>query len=161
MGLNFYMADLIFRKILRQNADTSWAVHFTSKIYYPARIKRGKGVFPGDSPNNYIEASNGIEIGDHTNLGPGVGLISANHNLINNSVHDPAPPIRIGNYCWLGMNSVVLPGVELGDFTVVAAGAVVSSSFPEGHCVIGGVPAQILKKLDKAECEQYRNSINK
>ena len=160
MGIGYYAADLFFRKILRQNGDTPWAVHFTSKVIFPSRIKRGTGVYPGDSPNNYIEASNGIEIGDYTNLGPGVGLISANHNLIDNSIHDPAPPIKIGSFCWIGMNAVILPGVELGDFTIVGAGAVVSSSFPQGYCVLGGVPATLIKTLDKSECEQYRQRKN-
>src|SRR5687767_4335826 len=78
MGFNFYLADFIHRRMLRQNARTPWAIHFTSTIYFAEKIKRGKEVFPGDSPNNYIHAFNGIEIGDYTNIGPNVGLISAN-----------------------------------------------------------------------------------
>ena len=46
------------------------------------------------------------------------------------------------------MNAVILPGVELGEKTVVGAGAVVTKSFKEGHCVIGGNPAKLIKKLE-------------
>ena len=47
------------------------------------------------------------------------------------------------------MNSVILPGVVLGPHTVVAAGAVVTKSFEEGYCVIGGTPAKMIKKIEK------------
>jgi len=140
---------------LRQNADTPWAVHFTSTIHFPKNISRGINVYPGDSPGNFIEASNGIIIGDYTNIGPNVGIVSANHNSIDNSVTEVAPPIKIGKFCWIGMNAVILPGVELGDFTIVGAGSVVSKSFPEGYCVLGGTPAQIINYLDKDACKQF------
>jgi acetyltransferase-like isoleucine patch superfamily enzyme len=158
VGINFYIADFFFRKILRQNAATSWAVHYTSTLHFPQNISRGINVYPGDSPGNYIEASNGVFIGDYTNIGPNVGIVSANHNLTDNSKHDKAPPIKIGKFCWIGMNAVVLPGVELGDFTIVGAGTVVSKSFTEGYCVLGGTPAQIIRHLDKEECLQFSSN---
>ncbi len=146
---------MVFRKILRQNADTSWAIHHTSSVVCPQNIRRGKDSFPGDSPGNYIEAYNGIIVGDFTNIGPNVGILSANHNLVDNSVHEAATPIRIGHFCWIGMNAVILPGVELGDFTIVGAGAIVTKSFKEGYCVLGGNPAQIINHLDKDDCKQF------
>ncbi|MEO7046355.1 MAG: hypothetical protein ABI091_13680, partial [Ferruginibacter sp.] len=109
VSIGFYMADLFFRKILRQNADTPWAVHYTSTIVAADKIKRGINVFPGDSPGNFINANNGISIGDFTNIGPNVGIISINHNKIDNTKYDPAPPIVIGKFCWIGMNAVILP----------------------------------------------------
>jgi len=158
VGLNFYLADFFFRKLLHQNADTPWALHHTSRVIYPKNIKRGINVYPGDSPGNYIEASNGIFIDDYTNIGPNVGIISANHNLINNSIHDPAPPIRIGKFCWIGMNAIVLPGTVLGDFTIVAAGAVVTRSFTDGYSVIAGNPAVVIKQLDKKDCDEFKKT---
>lgn len=157
--VNFYLAHFFYKYFLRQHRGVGWAVHFTSTLYFPQRIKRGKNVFPGDSPNNFIDASNGIEIGDFTNIGPGVGLISANHNTVDNRLYTQHPPIRIGAFCWLGMHAIVLPGVVLGDFTTVAAGAVVTKSFPEGHCIIGGNPARIIKLLDKTACDQHRYAM--
>ncbi|MGF6348662.1 DapH/DapD/GlmU-related protein [Variovorax sp. W2I14] len=61
--------------------------------------------------------------------------------------HEEGEDIVIGEHCWIGMNVVVLPGVVLGPKTIVAAGAVVTKSFPEGNSVIGGVPAKLLKRL--------------
>ncbi len=158
LGLNFYFQDFLFRKILRKNSRAKWAVHFTSTIHHPEKIIRGKNVFPGDSPGNYIEASNGITIGDFTNLGPNVGILSSNHNNIDNSKTIVAPPIIIGSFCWIGMNAVILPSVVLGDFTIVGAGAVVTKSFTDGHCVIAGNPAVEIKKLDKTACDQFRRT---
>lgn len=151
VGINFYIIDLIFRKILRQNSAVKWAVHHTSVVIHPEKIKRGIHVFPGDSPCNYIQARNGIEIGDYTNIGPNVGLISANHDLFDNSQHAVAKPIVIGKNCWIGMGAVILPEVELGDYTIVGANAVVTKSFKEGHCVIAGNPAQVIRYLDSSE----------
>ncbi|MEJ7589120.1 MAG: acyltransferase [Ferruginibacter sp.] len=158
VGLSFYMADFFYRKLLRLNGDTTWALHHTSKVIEPKNITRGIDVYPGDSPGNYIEASNGIFIDDYTNIGPNVGIISANHNLVNNSIHDPSPPVRIGKFCWIGMNAVILPGVELGDFTIVGAGAVVTRSFTQGYAVIAGNPAVVVKGLDQAACDAFQKT---
>jgi acetyltransferase-like isoleucine patch superfamily enzyme len=158
IGIRFYIADFFFRKILLQNPEVTWAIHFKSKIIFPKNIVRGKNVYPGDSPGNFINASNGILIGDYTNIGPNVGIISANHDVIDNSKFVESSPIKIGAFCWIAMNVVILPAVELGDFTVVGANAVVTKSFKEGHCVIAGNPAVIIRNLDKNECELYRQS---
>ena len=47
------------------------------------------------------------------------------------------------------MNSVVMPGVTLGPRTIVGAGAIVTKSFPEGYCIIAGIPAKKIKDLDQ------------
>ena len=155
---SFYMIDFIFRKIFRQNARVKWAVHHTSTIHCPENITLGKGVFPGDSPGVYINALNGVAVGDYTNIGPNVGIISANHNPVNNNVHDKTNAIKIGNYCWIGMGAMVLPGVVLGDFTVVGAGSVVTKSFIDGYCVIAGNPARLIKQLNIEECKAFASN---
>lgn len=58
----------------------------------------------------------------------------------------------IGDYSWIGMNSVVTAGVTLGPRTIVAIGVVVTKSFPEGFCILAilaGGPAKVVKYLDK------------
>lgn len=155
MSIGFYMTDFLFRRILRQNAGTKWAVHHTATIHSPEKITKGKGVFPGDSPGVYINAVNGVTIGDYTNIGPNVGIVSANHDLVNNDAHVTEAPVVIGRFCWMGMGAVILPGVQLADFTIVGAGAIVTKSFPGGYCVIAGNPARVIKQLNKEECDAF------
>ena len=109
------------------------------------------------SKNNFIDATNGIEIGDYTNIGPGAGLISLSRDVIDTTINTKNPPMCIGAFCWMEMNAVVLPGVVLGNFTTVGAGTVVTKSFPEEDCIIGGNPAKVIKALDK-ECKTFRKN---
>lgn len=155
MPLSFYVLDVLFRRVLRQNAGVPWAVHHTATIRAPVRLTAGKGTFPGDSPGVYINADNGVFVGDFTNVGPQVGLLSASHDAVDNTRQLAAPPLRIGRFCWLGMGALVLPGIELGDFTVVGAGAVVTRSFPAGYCVLAGNPARLIRELNRDDCDAH------
>ncbi|MBV2181857.1 MAG: acyltransferase [Castellaniella sp.] len=94
-----------------------------------------------------IQASNGVEIDGSCLLGPGVKIISGNHDLDDfskSSVVDR--PIKIGANCWIGANAVILPGVELQPGTIVGAGSVVTASPGEGKVTIAGNPASIVRK---------------
>lgn len=147
--------SILFQKILGINRKAYWPVHFTSVISNPRNIKIGIGTAPGLSPGCYIQGGGKVFLGDYTIVGPNVGIISANHSLKNYNIHDKGTVI-IGDYCWIGMNSVILPNIELGDHTIVAAGSVVTKSF-EGYCVIAGSPARIIKKLGKDIVERPKN----
>jgi acetyltransferase-like isoleucine patch superfamily enzyme len=155
MEISFYACDLLFRRILRQNAGVKWAVHHTATIRSGQNIKCGEGSYPGDSPGVYIDAYNGVEVGAYVNIGPNVGIISSNHDFINNEVIEVAPPVRIGDFCWFGIHSSVMPGIELGPFTIVGAGAVVTKSFSEGYAVLAGNPAKVIRNLDKTACDLF------
>ena len=158
LSFSFYLVDFIFRKLFRQNKGVKWAIHHTSTIRCPERLHVEEGCWPGDSPNVYINAINGVFVGKYSNLGPNVSIISANHDFINNQKHTMSEAIKIGQYCWLGVGAVILPEVCLGDFTVVGAGAIVTKSFEEGYCVLAGNPAKIIKYLNKDNCLQFANN---
>lgn len=91
--------------------------------------------------------SGNITIGKNVWIAPNVGLITANHDINDLSRHKPGEDITIEDNCWVGMNSVILPGVRLGKKTIVGTGSVVTKSFPEGNCVIAGIPAKVIKHL--------------
>ncbi|WP_341875762.1 acyltransferase [Defluviitalea saccharophila] len=150
-------ANLFYQKILGINRHAYWPVHFTSKVTCPHNIRIGIGTAPGLSPHCYIQGINGIEIGNYTIIASGVGIISANHSIYEYTKHEKCRPIKIGKYCWIGMNAVILPGVHLGDHVVVAAGSVVNKSFPEGYCVLAGVPAKIVKTISKDKVVEKKN----
>lgn len=137
----------IIQKIFGINRHVPWVVHFTSIIRYPEKIKFHKGIPVGYSKYSYFDARNGIILGENVLLAPGISLISMSHNTNNYEEYSISNPIVIGNNSWIAKNAIILPGVELGEHTIVAAGAVVSKSFPEGNQVLAGNPARIVKKL--------------
>lgn len=99
-----------------------------------------------------------IIIGDNAMLAPGVHIYSATHPLDpeeRNSGKEYGKPVKIGNNVWIGGRSVIAPGVTLGDNVVVAAGSVVTKSFPD-NVVIGGNPAKIIKYIEIKE-EKNKN----
>lgn len=145
LPLAHHLAYLFFQKVLRINGRVPWPVHPTSRVVHPERIQRGKTSTPGDMPHCYIQGTNGIIIGEGCEFGPGVGLISANHDPLNLAEHLPSEPIQIGDGCWIGMNAIILPGVVLGPMTIIGAGAVVTKSYPEGFQTLVGNPARVAK----------------
>jgi len=143
-----------FQKVLGFNRGTYWPVHFTSKVGNYRNILIGKGSAPGLSPGCYIQGIGIVKIGKYVYIAPNVGIISANHNLYDTRDHDVGT-VEIGDYCWIGMNAVILPGVKLGPHTVVGAGSVVTKSFEEGYCVIAGNPARKIKDLERDKCVDF------
>ena len=87
-----------------------------------------------------------------------VGIVSANHSLVDHRLHDKSTVV-IGKYCWIGMNAVILPGVQLGDHTVVGAGAVVTSSFTEGYCLVAGNPAKKVRTFNPDDFSEFENEF--
>jgi len=136
------------------NRSAYWPVHYTSRIVCPENILVGIDAYPGIMGGCYIQGIGGIEIGDYTQIAPNVVIVSANHDVYDSRKHIEAK-IKIGKYCWLGAGCKIMPGVTLGDFTIVGAGAVVTKSFPDGHCIIGGLPAIKIKDLDQSKCNRY------
>lgn len=97
----------------------------------------------------YLQAFDGakITLGRGIWIARGCALITSNHDLVNPDLHTAPEDIEIGDHCWLGSNVVITPGIVLGPHTVVGANAVVTKSFPEGWCVLGGVPAKKIKNV--------------
>lgn len=154
---NYVSFDFWFiQKILNVggNKNVYWPVHYTSKVVYPERILVGIDSSPGIMKGCYIQGQGGIDIGDHTQVAPNVVIVSSNHDLYDSRI-SIQKKVVIGKYCWLGAGCKIMPGVTLGDFTIVGAGAVVTKSFPDGHCILGGVPAKKIKDLEKERCIRY------
>lgn len=132
----------------RRDKQVYWPVHCNSEVTYPNRIYVGINSNAGTRPGCYIQGNGGVYIGNYVHFASNIGIICGNHDLYNQNIH-VNKGVRIGDYSWIGMGAIILPGVILGPRTIVAAGAIVTKSFPEGYCVIGGNPAKLLKILDK------------
>jgi len=125
-----------------------------SNIRPPFRCELGFQTFLGDR----VFANFGlvvldtarVTLGDDTQLGPGVQLLTATHPL------EPGPrrerwesgeAITVGRNVWLGGGVIVCPGVTIGDDTVVGAGSVVTRDLPAGVLAVGS-PARVVRRLE-------------
>lgn len=113
----------------------------------------GKKIFIGNNfTGNYnltILDIREVYIGDNVMIGPNTLITTVGHPLspLGRRQHMAiAKPVRIGNDVWIGGNATILPGVTLGNNVVVAASAVVTKDVP-ANCVVGGVPAKIIKYI--------------
>ena len=90
-------------------------------------------------------AAGGITIGDETQIAANVQLISNNHDLEDRNVIT-CKPIIIGKNVWIGAGSTILPGVSIGDNSVVGAASVVTKDVPP-DTIVAGNPAKIIREI--------------
>jgi acetyltransferase-like isoleucine patch superfamily enzyme len=148
-GYAWAVAAIWHRNILRLGKPLPFPASFRAHIAEPSRLHfHADDLNNFQSPGTYFQNFSGdITIGKGTYIAPNVGIITANHDLCNLDQHQPGRDVIIGEACWIGMNTVILPGVVLGNRTIVGAGSVVTKSFFEGNVVIAGNPAKIIKAL--------------
>lgn len=112
-------------------------------------ISIGKNVFINHACS-FLDMG-GITVEDDVLIGPKVSLITENHPL--NPEDRKAlitKPIVLKRKAWIGANATILPGVTIGENSVVAAGAVVSKDVPD-NVIVGGVPAKFIKNIHHEE----------
>jgi maltose O-acetyltransferase len=91
-----------------------------------------------------------ITIGEDVLMGPDVVIMATSHDFsridvpINMQKKSLESPVVIGDDVWLGTRVIILPGIQIGDHSIVAAGAVVTKSFPP-YSIVAGVPAKMIK----------------
>ncbi len=120
--------------------------HFSK---YGKGLKMGNNSAIGDY--THFGAAGGIEIGDDVIMGSYISFHSENHNYEDTTklIREQgvtSKGIKLGNNIWVGAKVTFLDGCQVGNNSVVAAGAVVSGVFPD-NVVLGGVPAKILKSI--------------
>lgn len=113
-------------------------------------VKPNASFSVGDSTyftsDSHVEASNEISIGSGCAISWGISIIDSNHHEIIYENQQPQKSyVKIGNHVWIGCNTILLPGTEIGNGSVVAAGSLVKGQFPE-NCLIGGNPARIIRQ---------------
>ena len=102
-----------------------------------------------------------ITIGDYVMLGPKVSLYTANHPIdpvIRQYHHDQGLPIAIGSNVWIGGNTVVCPGVTIGENTVIGAGSVVTHDIP-ANVVAAGNPCRVIRPITREDTDYWTRQL--
>ena len=130
---------------------------YTTIVCTGSYTNLGKGFIAGNNvglgSNCFFGAAGGITIGDDTIFGNYVSLHAENHNFNDTSIPFRLQGVNrvgiiIGKNCWIGAKSTILDGVQIGNNTIVAAGAVVvAGKFPD-NVILGGVPAKVIRYLN-------------
>ena len=112
------------------------------------KVKFGKGVFINHSA--ILSASGGIEFEDGSMAAPGLRIATINHDMNERHAIYTYGKVTVKKNAWIGMNVTICPGVTIGEYAVVAAGAVVTKNVPD-YAVVGGVPARVIRMQDPSE----------
>lgn len=98
-----------------------------------------------------------IYVGDYTMFGPNVTVATAGHPILpelREKLYQFNMPVRIGKRCWIGAGVVIVPGVTIGDDTVIGAGSVVTKDIPAGVVAVGN-PCRVLREIGDRDREYY------
>lgn len=98
-----------------------------------------------------------IHVGDYTMFGPNVTVATAGHPILPELREKGCQynaPVRIGRNCWIGADAVIVPGVTIGDNTVIGAGSVVTKDIPSGVVAVGN-PCRVLREISDRDRQYY------
>ena len=98
-----------------------------------------------------------IYVGDCTMFGPNVTVATAGHPILpelSEQAYQYNFPVRIGRNCWIGAGAMILPGVTIGDNTVIGAGSVVNRDIPANVVAVGN-PCRVLRQIGERDREYY------
>ena len=137
-----YLEELFGRKLDDVRILTPFICDFGNRVTF------GKGVFINHSA--ILSASGGIEFEDGVMTAPGLRIATINHDMNRRHTIYTYGKVTIKKNAWIGMNATICPGVTIGEYAVVAAGAVVTKDVPD-HAIVGGVPAKVIRYLDPSE----------
>lgn len=141
-GLRGFLASKLFLKAGK-------GINIEKGAYFGS----GKGISIGDFSGIGVDAriSGEITIGSHVMMGPEVMIYTSNHNYGRKDIpmieqgNSDIKPVVIGDDVWIGARAIILPGVELGEGCIIAAGSVVTKDVPP-YAIAGGNPARVIKK---------------
>lgn len=123
-------------------------IDYRTYFRYPSKIKIGDSTWVNRGTKFYASMHTSdkynIEIGSHVAIGPEVHFFSAGHDHTKLDLPDTYGKIVVGDYCWIGGNSIILQGVTIGEGSIVAAGSVVTKDV-EPYTIAAGVPAKKIK----------------
>lgn len=137
-----YLEELFGRKLEDVRILTPFSCDFGNRVTF------GKNIFINHSA--ILSSSGGIEFGDNVMVAPGLKIATINHDMYDRHSIYTYGKVTVKENAWIGMGVTICPGVTIGKYAVVAAGAVVTKDVPD-YAVVGGVPAKVIKMLDPTQ----------
>ena len=139
----------IMERLIGKQVDDTFRLFPPFYTDFGKNIKIGKNVFINSGC--HFQDQGGITIGNDVLIGHNVVLATINHDLApSQNRKNHYAPVTISNNVWIGSNATILPGVTIGEWAVVAAGAVVTKNV-EPYTVVGGNPAKLIKTVEREE----------
>lgn len=145
-GHRDYLKGQIFGEI-GENVYLEVPIH----LDYGYRTKIGSNFF--SNFNLTILDGGGVEIGNDVFIGPNVGIYTANHPTDvrrREKGYEWALPVKIRDKVWIGGGVTILPGVTIGENTVIAAGSIVTKDIP-ANVIAAGNPCKVIKEAEKGD----------
>ena len=128
----------LLRRMLAEVGEECWIEPPFHANWGGRHVHFGKGVYA-----NYgltLVDDTHIYVGDYTMFGPNVTVATAGHPILpelREKGYQYNMPVRIGKRCWIGAGVLIMPGVAIGDDTVIGAGSVVTKDIPSGVVAVG------------------------
>lgn len=133
----------LLRNLFGLKAEKGVVMYSGFKIRKPKKIQIGKGTVVGF--NSELDGRRGLIIGNNVNISSDVKIYTLQHDYNDADFKVSGAKVVIGDYAWISVRAIVLPGVSIGRGAVVAAGSVVTKDIPD-LAVVGGVPAREISK---------------
>ncbi len=146
--------EVLLKSILGKVGRNAW-------VEAPFRCDYGWNIEVGDNfyaNYNLIVLDVGkVTIGDNVLMAPNVAIYTAGHPIhpeVRNTGYEYGIPITIGNNVWIGGNVVLLPGVTIGDNSVIGAGSVVGKDIP-ANVIAAGNPCRVIREITEEDRRYY------
>lgn len=142
------LRNFIYQYIYYLDLGKNAVLYGGSEIRDAYKIKIGSGTIIGD--NSILDGRNGLTIGKNVNLSTGVWIWTEQHNPQSPyfSSNGARAPVVIGDRAWLSCRTIILPGVNIGEGAIIAAGAVVTKNV-EPFSIYAGIPARKIGQRNK------------
>ena len=135
----------LFSKLTASEIDESCFIIPPFHTEFGKNTKIGKNVFINSCCR--FQDNGGIEIGDKTMIGPNVTIVTVNHEINPETRINAIPkPVKIRKNVWIGADCTILPGVIIGENSIIGAGSVVTKDVP-ANIVVAGNPVKLIKKI--------------
>lgn len=149
----FPRINIFIFNLLGFNIHKSCRIYSSVQIFGDIKVNISNNTFIGNESVITGGASGNITIGNNCDISDRVSIFCGTHeiatnkyNLIKIAGKGISKNITIGNGVWIGYGSLILPGVNIGNFSIIAAGTVVNKSVPE-YCLAAGNPMKIIRKI--------------